>query len=475
MPPVPQAEVPTGAVAGAPEVAPRPARVRRASRRRFALGLAAIAVGALLVRVAFIIGVDPEVPEVGDASAYHLLANGLADGEGYVRPFDRVLFGEIRPTAEYPPLFPAAVSLAARADARSVRSQRLAVAVIGAAGVALIGLLGRRIAGPSAGLLAAGLAAVYPMLFLADATLTPETLFVLLVAAVLLLAYRVADRPSRPAVTVGALGLLVGLAALTRAEGLLLLPLVAAPVVLLRRDRPLGSRLGLLALATAATALVVVPWTIRNTARFDEVVPISNNIGTAVDGANCQPTYEGSLKGFWLYTPSGPCFEGFDQADLARTNEAVVARHHRSEGVRYARRHLGDVPAVVGVRLLRTWGFWAPRQQTDLESLEGRPLRWVRAGTVMYWALLAFAVVGVATLLRRGRGRRAALWPLAATALAVCVTTAVTYGNQRFRAGAEPALLILAAAGLVSAFGRIMSRTSGQKPPGAGAVASAAD
>jgi hypothetical protein len=62
-------------------------------------------------------------------------------------------------------------------------------------------------------------------------------------------------------------------------------------------------------------------------------------------------------------------------------------------------------------------------------------------------------VVGLASLWRRGR--RGALWPLAATALAVCATTVVTYGNQRFRIGAEPALLVLAATGLVAAFGRV--------------------
>jgi hypothetical protein len=169
------------------------------------------------------------------------------------------------------------------------------------------------------------------------------------------------------------------------------------------------------------------------------------------------------VQGFWLYTPGGPCFQGFDQDELARTDEAAVARRHRTEGVRYAREHLGDVPAAAGVRLLRTWGFWATRQQTSLESLEGRPLDWVRAGTVMYWVLLVPAGVGAVVLWRRGR--RAALWPLAATAVAVCVTTAVTYGNQRFRVGAEPALLVLAATGLTATFGRIRARATRPATP----------
>ena len=31
---------------------------------------------------------------------------GLARGDGYIRPFDALLLGRNRPTAEYPPLFP---------------------------------------------------------------------------------------------------------------------------------------------------------------------------------------------------------------------------------------------------------------------------------------------------------------------------------------------------------------------------------
>ena len=40
--------------------------------RRFWFALAAIAVGAVVIRIAFIIVVAPTVPVLGDASAYHL-------------------------------------------------------------------------------------------------------------------------------------------------------------------------------------------------------------------------------------------------------------------------------------------------------------------------------------------------------------------------------------------------------------------
>jgi hypothetical protein len=42
------------------------------------------------------------------------------------------------------------------------------------------------------------------------------------------------------------------------------------------------------------------------------------------------------------------------------------------------------------------------------------------------------------------------VWPLLSTVALVSLTTVLTYGNQRFRIAAEPALLVLAATGLVA-------------------------
>src|SRR3712207_9300748 len=104
------------------------------------------------------------------------------------------------------------------------RSLRLLGAATGGATVALVGVLGRQLAGARAGLLAAGLAAVYPTLIAADGALMSESLFGLLVALSLLAAHRLLDAPGVGRALV--LGALAGLAALTRGEALLLLPLV---------------------------------------------------------------------------------------------------------------------------------------------------------------------------------------------------------------------------------------------------------
>jgi 4-amino-4-deoxy-L-arabinose transferase-like glycosyltransferase len=285
--------------------------------------------------------------------------------------------------------------------------------------------------------------------------LMAESLFVLLVTAALLLAYRAADVPSPNRFV--ALGLVLGLSALTRAEGLLLSLILVVPLAVSFRKLPRKRRALLAAVGIGMSVLVVVPWTVRNAARLHAFVPISNNIGTAVDGANCDLTYSGTQLGLWRETFSQlgesarnrpqarACFEGFDirQRDF---DEADVANSHRSSGTSYARRHLSRLPLVAAVRELRTWGLYAPRQQIEFESLEGRPRRWQTVGTVMYWVLLPLAVLGAVILVQR----RIRVWPLLSTGVLVVLTTALTYGQQRFRTAAEPAIVVLAAATVVA-------------------------
>jgi 4-amino-4-deoxy-L-arabinose transferase-like glycosyltransferase len=433
------------------------------SRARFAGALAAIALVAFAIRVAFVIGVAPEVPRIGDAAAYRLLAENLADGRGYIRPFDHALLGLQRPTAEYPPLFPALLSLPARAGADSARSFGLFLAVVGTGAVVAIGVLGRRGGGNLAGIIAAALASCYPMFFISEGIVMSESLYVPLVALSLLLVYRAIDEPT-PANFLF-LGAVLGLATLTRAEGLLLALALVVPLAWRATRLTASQRLARAGFALGATLLVVAPWTIRNAVRLDAFVPVSSNGATLVDGANCDRVYGGAELGLWRETFSEfgddarlqpqrvACFEGFDIA-APDFDEASAARKHRSDGVAYARSHWSSLPKVGAVRVLRTWGLYSPRQQIEFESLEGRPRSWQWAGTIMYWVMLPFAAIGAVLLVRR----RTPVWPLLATAVVVVLTSAAAYGQQRFRVAAEPAIVVLAAVAISAGVGGVGRR-----------------
>lgn len=450
-------------------VPPTTARAPHSRARLFPIGLLVITGAALLVRVLFVVVADPTVPRVGDASAYHLLANNLADGRGYIRPFDFELLELVRPTAEYPPLFPSLVSIVSFVGVKSVEGQRLAMTLVGTGTVVAIGLLGRRVGGEIVGLVAAGIAAVYPMLFLSDGVLMAETPYVLLVTVALLLAYRAADEPSLGRFAL--LGLVIGLSALARAEGLGLALLLVIPLAVGARSVSSRRRLELAAVGLVAAGLVVVPWTVRNAVRLDAFVPVSNNVATAIDGANCDLVYSGDQIGLWRETFStlGPdartrpqaeaCFAGFDIED-PDFDEAAESSSLRKEGLDYARAHTGRLPVVLTARWLRTWGLMRPGQQIEFETLEGRPKSWLTLGTWMYWVLLPLAIAGAVLVVRR---RAVRLWPLLSAVVLVSVTTIVTYGQQRFRVAAEPALVVLAAVAIVAAVTRL-GRQSAASP-----------
>jgi hypothetical protein len=90
-----------------------------------------------------------------------------------------------------------------------------------------------------------------------------------------------------------------------------------------------------------------------------------------------------------------------------------------------------------------------------LDTIELRPMSLSRIGMVSLWVLEVAAVAGVA-LLRR---RRVALVPLLSVPVALSAATVMVYGTTRFRAAAEPSLVVLAsvaiAAAGVAAYGRL--------------------
>src|SRR3954471_23606973 len=385
--------------------------------------LAVIAAGALGGRAVAAIATNDHLVQ-GDAMTFHQVAQHLADGEGFRRPFTA------GPTAEHPPAWEVVLAAADRLGANGYLTHRLIGALLGTVTVVLVGLLGRAVAGARVGLVAAAIAALYPMLWGADVSLMSETLYGALVVGSLLAALWLRERPGWPRAAL--LGALIALAALTRGEALLLLVLLAAPAV--RSWRLFG-------VALATFAVVLAPWTIRNLTTFDEPVLISGNANGIWIGANCPATYSGPLIGYWRY-------QGYTKARPGEDESQYYARQRR-EGLRYMRDHAGRLPAVVGVRLLRLTDAWNVDQAVFINAQEGRAPRPVRWGIFMAWAVMALAVAG-AVVLRR---RRAELAVVLAPIVMVVLVGAVTYGTTRFRFAAEPSLCVLAAAALAAAFG----------------------
>ncbi len=384
--------------------------------------LAIVALAALAVRTVATLH-HRDYPVIGDALTFHLEGGHLAHGEGFRRIFEDV------PTAEHPPLFICLLALFDLFGADGFLAQKLLVGLVGTATVVLIGLLGRRVGGDRVGLIAASLAAVYPLLWLVDGSLMSESLYGFFVVAVLLAAY--AYRDARTARRAAVLGALVGLAALTRGEALLLVPLLAVALLALG-PLPARARIEHIGALVAAFAVVLAPWTIRNLATFKSPVLISTNSEGVWVGANCHQTYYGPIIGLWDF----PCYGRRPAGD-----ESQQSAEYRRRGMDYLRDHAGRLPLVLAARVGRVWDVFRPAQQRAYEAGEGRPARSERLGVWVYWLLVPFAAAGAWLLRRRGQPLAILLVPL----VLVTLTALLTYGTTRFRLAAEPAILVLAA------------------------------
>jgi 4-amino-4-deoxy-L-arabinose transferase-like glycosyltransferase len=409
--------------------------------------LALIVAGAVVLRLIYIYVLARSVSMAGDAHYYHLQANLLADGRGFIEPFVAAAYGEDYPTAAHPPLYPLLLSVTSLFGGTGVLTHRAVGAVVGGLVIVVVALIGRRIGGDRVGLIAAGLAALYPTLIAADGAPMAESLYGLLVATGLLFALRLHERGDL-ASAVG-LGAAIGLAALTRSEALGLIPLLAWPLAL----RVRGRRPALFAATTLACVAVLLPWSIRNWSAFDAPLTISHNDATVLAGANCDKTYSGVDLGGWR----------FDCLSPRRTfAEGKQADTWREEGVDYIRDHAGELPKVVAVRLLRSWDLYQPRRQVGFA--EGRAKWATRAGLVVYGLLVPLAIYGGLLLARRSRAH---LLILMTPVLLVLASSVIAYGIPRFRHAAELVIVLLAALALSS----LADRRSRRPRRAAGAAA----
>ena len=402
--------------------------------------LALILAGALALRVLYTVLVADDIPVIGDALTYHLLGGKIADGHG----FERALHPQLaayenwvpgQPTAEHPPLFPLLVGLITKLGGTGYLAQKLVLCFVGTATVGFVGLAGRELGGATIGLVAAGIAALYPFLWVVDGSLMSETLYGVLLAATLWLAIRFARRPSLG--LAAGVGALASLAALTRGEALLLVPLLLLPLAYAAASTWRG-RAALALAAVGAFVLVLMPWTIRNLSVFEEPVLVSTNGSAVFVGSNCDAVYHGEFIGLWNFDCYGKAPTG---------DESEQALEYRDRGFDYARDHAGRLPLVMGVRLLRVWDFFRPGQQASYERLEGRSQTASRIGLAFYYPLLLLAVAGAVLVRRRGWP----LWPVLAFPVMVSITAVLIYGVTRFRFAAEPALCVLAAVAVAAA------------------------
>ena len=426
-------------------------------RNPFALLVAAAFALAVLVRWwvldRWYTGVVPlvEVGTLNDTLYYHLSANLLAEGHGFANPFEYQVNDIIIPTAAHPPGFTVYLSIWSFLGLDTVTWHRFASGVVSASVVLPVGLLVRRYFDLRAAAIAMLAVALYPPLWMNDALILSESLYIPLAAWALVFAHRAYDDPSVRRIL--ELTVVLSLGSLTRSEPFLMFFLLLTPLVMFHPGLAWPDRFRRTAMAAGLAMLLLAPWVGRNLATFEEPTYLAVGPGYVLELGNCDETYSGPYLGYW----SAGCDDGSTWPEGADESEIGAAKYAKASA--YIGDHLDEQPKVVAARVGRILGLYRPLQGIDFDVFFERRVR--SHATVGLWAHYAAMVGAVAgAVVWR---RRTTLLPVAAVAGVSILTAAMTFGISRYRVGADLVFVVLAAvavAELLDRYGPARLRTT---------------
>jgi 4-amino-4-deoxy-L-arabinose transferase-like glycosyltransferase len=416
--------------------------VERLSIEQFGRTVSLVALGGLLLRL--VLGrFEPPPPfsaVVADEVWYVKVAHNVLGGHGFVSvfyPFSN------EPTALHGPLTVLLLLPATALQPGGYTLQRATMALLGAVAVLTMGYVGRELAGPRVGVVAAVLAAIYPGLWVNDLIATSESPAVLLLAVSMLLVLRYRREPTTRRLVL--LGITIGLLALDRAELSFLGLLLAVPAVVAvarRSAKPTRTAMRSLLVMVVLILAVIAPWSIYNQERFHQTVFISTDLGQTLVGANCPQSYYGPQTGYDGRTCYLSVLAAEQHAYPQGSNEAVRDGFYRHAALSFAVHHWHRWPLVALLRELWLWSLWKPGWTVATAAFYIGRARWISWSQIVgFWLLTPFAFYGFVV----ARRRKIPVAPLVTLVAFTAAIGLLVVGNLRYRLPAELAWVLLGA------------------------------
>ena len=365
-------------------------------------------------------------PSLGDQFEYISLARNLLAGQG-LRFFDERFSEEVYAfRAPGYPLFLAACR-------GSVRAARIAQALLDTSTVLAAFILARRWLAPGISLIAAVLVAFNPFLVYFTGLILSETLFTaLLTWGMVLLAWRRNYLWG---------GLLLAASVLVRPSA------IALPVVLgiagvfimhhpheVQTSRWRWARMPVGATMLLLTALALFPWALRNKSVLGEWVILTTNGGiTRYDGFH--PAATGASDQSFVTAPEMKRFQRLNEIERDEAFHMLARDWIRSTGREDPRR----LARLTVIKLARTWS----PIPLSAEFGSKATYRWIAmAYSIPTATLCVLGLVWGMSLPRKAK------FFLLLPALYFTVIHALSVGSLRYRVPVEPALAVIAAAGV---------------------------
>lgn len=419
------------------------------SARQWTRGSGALLLLMVTVALGFgmrLVAQDASALHSSDSYHYLLLAEHLAAGEGFTSG------GSEHPDLSRPPLYPMVLGAAMVLTGQVELAARLATALLGALAAVPLFFLARQTMGPGAALMTLPLAA-FSCLIGGAVRLLPTSLSTLLALAALAMVLAAVRRGSLLLALLT--GMLAGLTAMSRSEGVIWPPLLSfwllvasAPV-----PRPFQKRLLAIGALVAGSLLVYTPyvaWSSARLERLDPMPPVTymSQMRDLTDRLGLRWVDEGRVP--WPQRAAG--LLSVDHRHLVlqeRFNHSRSIKPDLTEAaVEVADPPVGEEPAMTDILLRRL-----QIAGSNTSTLQ----RAIRYGHFAPAILLLLALAGLPTLLDHRR-RQGSLFLL--LALAGSLTPVLSHVERRFLYVAFALILIPAAAGWTT-LARVAGRAAG--------------
>jgi 4-amino-4-deoxy-L-arabinose transferase-like glycosyltransferase len=404
------------------------------------LGVLAVAV---FIRLGIWMQTDGFALNIVDEQHYHKLAQSLYLDFGFG-------WGPGRETSIRPPLYPFFIEAVWNlTGSMSLQAVRLAQIVLSICTALLVYVFGRLAFDERVGVIGASLYALYPTLMAYDSLLLTEVLFNFFVMAAAVSYLLLIERGAFWWAL--ALGIVMGLAALTRSAAWpFLLPLAAMLLVVVKR--PMLHRIGVVVLLGAGFVATITPWAMRNTELHGRPVMIDTMGGLNMFMGNYEhtPLFRSwaaiGLKGdkYWVYQMWREVPEsrrGWNEADRDAWAKGAASRFIKANPTLTLQRS--------AVKLADFWGF--EREilamfQRGYVSAPGVVVAVITLLSITGWVFMSVGgIVGLCTCARIAPAASAYAFLFAATLAGI---HSLVFGHSRYHLPLVPFLCVFAAAAL---------------------------
>ncbi|MGD0765213.1 MAG: glycosyltransferase family 39 protein [Dehalococcoidia bacterium] len=415
-------------------------RLKRVATRPEAI-LVGILVLAFGLRLAWVLHAQTQPLGNADTGWYYATASNVAAGHGFTVNIagDQWVAGPGgNATSFLPPGWPLSLGAAFALFGTHLLVAKLLNVVAGVITVYLAYRIGELLFGRTAGLLGAALLAFYPSLIYWSSTVYSDIYFTMWFSLAVFVLLRTREMTGRRLIAgTVLLGLVTGVATLTRGQGVLLVPLVFVFWALFRGWR---QAFEWAALVVAGAAVVVLPWTVRNVATFHAPVVVSVN-----DGFNLRIGHSPYATGRYIVPQD---LWTMDPGISYTEREALFSREGRNLAIKYAVGHPLRELTLSGKKLY--YLFIPDSDSLDWANYGPTPVAPAGVRNVLQWfsdwyygALVLLAVVGAVAF----RRLKAVQFIVIVVALWAAFHV-VFFAEPRFHIPLLPLAVLLAALGI---------------------------